>query len=357
MQNGFDKILLDFKSIPRCKRIKTFMEISGYQNFENVCNNILKFYLNPTNEHGLNDLVLNSLLHLINKDFQFDLNTEQIVVYREFKTLNGNRLDLLILTEKYAIGIENRIFRHLNNDFTDYNYTVKSLCYNSRKPINLVLSLTKLTCNEDLEKISENDFLNVTYEQFFKNIKQNIARYYNNLNLSYINHLTDFIKSIENLTPNTMENKALWTFFKNNSATIQELLDSFNDYKITLYHKIYQLIEALPKEEFTPTVEKQWVYNGCCLVHDYTINSKYKIAVDTIIDISGWEIQLFGRDSQSTDFIYNVMCKVNGFLPHPIESYEKGERLIYQKFDTDTAISDIAKQLVGLLSKIENYKK
>jgi hypothetical protein len=333
------------------------MEISGYPHYENVCSNILKFYLDPTNEHGLNDLVLNSLLHLIDINFQFDTEFEQIDIFREHRTINDNRLDLLILTENYAIGIENKIFHHLHNDLTDYKNTVKSYCYNSRKPIYIVLSLNKLTTNEEMEKVNENDFVNVTYEQVFQNIKQNIGRHLNSSNISYINHLTDFIKSIENLTPKTMENKVLWTFFKNNTETIQELTVSFNEYKNSLYQKIYQLNDTLPLNEFAPTVDRQWIYEGCCLVHDYTINSKYKLAIDTSIDISGWKIQLFGRNSQSTDFIFNVMCKDNDFLPQPFDSYERGERLIYQKFDTDIDMSTVAKTLTDLLKRIENYKQ
>lgn len=357
LQTFYTKLLLDFKSIPRHKRKKTFMEISGYPHYENVCSNILKFYLDPSNEHGLNDLVLNSLLHLIDKDFQFDIDLEQIEVFREHRTINDNRLDLLILTDNYSIGIENKIFHHLHNDLTDYKNTVKSFCYNSRKPINIVLSLNKLTSIEDNKKINENDFVNVTYDEIFQNIKQNIGRHLNSTNLNYINHLTDFIKSIENLTPKTMENKELWTFFKNNSESIQQLTDSFNEYKNSLYQKIYQLNDSLPQSEFAPNVDRQWIYNGCCLVHDYTINSKYKLAVDTYIGINGWEIQLFGRNSHSTDFIFNVMCKDKDFLPKPFDSYENVERLIYQKFDTYTDISIIAKTLSDLLLRIEDYKR
>jgi hypothetical protein len=299
-------------------------------------------------------------MHLIDKNFQFDINFEQIDVYREHRTINENRLDLVILTENFAIGIENKIFHHLHNDLTDYKNTVKSFCYNSRKPVCVVLSLNKLTSQEDLEKINANDFVNVTYEQVFKNIKQNIGEHLNSSNIIYINHLTDFIKSIENLTPKTMENKALWTFFKNNSETIQELTDSFSEYKNSLFQKIHQLNDAISKEEFAPLADKQWIYKEPYLlvfVHDYTVNSKYKLAVDTTIDVNGWQIQLFGRNSQSSDFLFNEMCKENDFLPKPYESYEKGERLIYQRFDTESDISTVAKTLTDLLTRIENYKK
>lgn len=70
------------------------MEISGYPHYENVCSNILKFYLAPTNEHGLNDLALNSILHLIDKDSQFDTDFEQIEIFREHRFINDDRFRL-----------------------------------------------------------------------------------------------------------------------------------------------------------------------------------------------------------------------------------------------------------------------
>lgn len=119
MQTDFTKILFDFKSIPRYKRTKTFMEVAGYPHYENVCSNILKFYFDPANEHGLKDLVLNSLLQIVDKDFKLDTDFEEIRIYREYETKKNNRLDLFILTENFAIGIENKIFHHLHNDLTD----------------------------------------------------------------------------------------------------------------------------------------------------------------------------------------------------------------------------------------------
>lgn len=360
VQAELAKTLLDFKSIPRHKRTKTFMEISGYSHYENVCSNILKFYLDPTNEHGLKGLVLNSLLHLIDKGFQFDIDFEQIKVFREYRTINDNRLDLVVLTENYAIGIENKIFHHLHNDLTDYRNTVKSLCRNSEKPACIVLSLNKLTSDEDLEKVDANDFVNITYEQFFQNVKRNIGEHLDSSNISYIIHLTDFMKSIENLTSKTMENRELWTFFKKNLETIQDLVESFGEYKKFIAQKINQLNDFIPKEEFAPLADKQWVYKESfllVLVHDYTLNAKYKLAIDTTIDANGWQIQLFGRDIHSSGFIFNELCNEKDFLPQFFERYEEGGKLTYKWFNNDTDISSVVSTLTNLLTKIEDYKK
>ena len=360
VRNDFTKILIDFKTIPQHKRTKTFMEIAGYPHYENVCSNILSFYLDPKKEHGLKDLVLSSLLDEIDNDFRFDIDFEVIEVHREYQTLNGNRLDLVLLTENFAIGIENKIFHHLHNDLEDYKKTIQSLCNNIRKPICIVLSLSKLTSTEDLIKIKSNNFINITYEQLFKNIKKKIGHYLNTSKISYTNHFSDFIKSIENLTPKTMENKILWMFFQKNANAIQELLESFNEYKNFLFKKVYQLNDTIAKDEFAPSADKKWIYKEqtlLVLVFDYTIDSKYKLAVDTTIKTDGWEILIFGRNFQSSEYIFNTMFKDNDFLPQPYESYEKDNKLIYCKLEIDTDISIVAKTLTDILFRIENYIK
>ncbi len=331
------------------------MEIAGFPHYENVCSNILAFYLNPTNEHGMQDLVLNSLVKLADKEFNF-YPDETIRITRELQTQNKNRLDLLIETDNFVIGIENKIFHLLHNDLTDYNNTIKAHCLNAKKPICIVLSLNKLTSKDDLIKIKDNNFINISYEQMFREIKIGIGTHLSGDNLNYVNHLTDFIKSIENLTQKNMENTSLWAFFKDNNEHIQELINNFNQYKDSFNQKIIQLNTFLPKTDFAPSVDKQWIYEKFCLVHDYTIAKKYRIAIDTFAKISGWEIQLFARDSQSSKFLFDVMLKDGDLLPKPFEYYERNERLIYQKFSSDTEVSEIAKSLAELLNIIEKYK-
>jgi hypothetical protein len=354
MISNYSKILLDFKSIPKHKRIKTFLEISGYPHYENVCSNILQFYLDPNNEHGLDDLCLNSLLKIIEPETKFDC--EIVEVFRERPTIKDNRLDLLILTENHSIGIENKVFHFLNNDLEDYAKTIKSFCNESRKPINVILTLNKLTSVEDIKKVSSNNFINITYAQLFHTIKNSIGEYLTIENTRYVNHLLDFIKSIENLTTKTMENKELNIFFKNNSDILNELVDNFNGYKKSINQRVVQLQQFLSQKEYAPNVQRQWIFEGRCLVHDYVIKGEYQIAIDTYSNISGWEIQLFGRNPRSGEFLQSVMCNENGILTLPLASYERNERLVFQRFNADTDIQIVAKCLADLLNRIEAFK-
>jgi len=58
------KLLLDFRALPEAKRNRTFMEVSGYPHYENVCTNILRFYFDPDGDHGLGDLLISAFIRM-----------------------------------------------------------------------------------------------------------------------------------------------------------------------------------------------------------------------------------------------------------------------------------------------------
>ena len=87
---------------------KTFMEVSGYPHYENVCSNILSFYLNPKEEHKLDDIVVKSLIKTIQlKTNLVDVNTSNFDVFREYTTCSYNML-FTYVQNKYF-----KLFTHL----------------------------------------------------------------------------------------------------------------------------------------------------------------------------------------------------------------------------------------------------
>ena len=130
-----------------------------------------------------------------------------------------------------------------------------------------------------------------------------------------------------------------------------------NEYKTSINQKIYQLKEALPQEDFALLADKQWIYQGRCLVHDFTIGNKFKVSIDTYIDLDGWQIILFARNPHSTNYLFNTMCQKNDFLPNSITEYDRTEKLIYKRFNLETEISEIARTLADLIKRVENYKE
>jgi len=343
-------LLLEFQRIPKHKTYRTFMEISGYPHYENVCSNILKFYLNPQNEHGLHDLVLKSLVHILDKKFQVDYEFEQITVDREVITKKGNRLDLLIQTSNYVIGIENKVFHHLHNDLYDYGEMIDSYCSGSKKVgIKIILSLYKY---DDI-KISHSDFQNIIYTELFDNIRLYIGNYITPNNAMYITYLLDFIKSIENLTSKAMYDKRLLQFFQKNSELVQDLTKGYIEFKAYLLSRLETLKTLLPEE--VTSHANQWVWKEDdypCLVHDYDIEG-FKIAIDAYITPQGWIIKLFARNQQSALYLFNKMINSNELL---LNAYLNEDNvIIYERLNFDVEINDVSICLQELLLKIENY--
>jgi len=362
MQTDLVKLLDEFKKIPRHKRTKTFMEIAGYPHYENVCSNILSFYLNPHEEHGLKDLVLKSLMNLVDEKFCCE---KVDCIEREYLTKSNKRIDLVILTEKYVIGIENKIFSGLHNDLTDYYDTVKSLCNDEKKHVCIVLSLNKLTSPADLEKMVKNKFENITYEEIFFTIKKNIGKYITNSNISYINHLTDFVKTIENLKQRIMENKELWAFFKNDPTTMQDLAEKFVEFRRFQNEKVIQLKDAMPIDVYAPSAISQRFYiheqknifrEEYCLVHDYEIKS-YRFAIEAYMCLTCWNFYILAKDEQSAEFLFNVMGKDNDFSYEGIMEPEGRDRMIIDDLNADEEISVVVKTLSEWLSRIEKFKE
>ena len=359
------KLIHEFGKIPKPKKAKTFLEICGYPHYENVCSNILKYFLNPKNEHGLNDLVLNALVKIIDEKFKFDIDFHNINIEREFRTINNKRLDILIQTDNYVIGIENKIYHSLNNDLIDYSKTIQSYCSHNKIPINIILSLYGLSNPDDINKANEAKFINITYAELFRGIKQDLGNHIHSYNPTYLNYLTDFIKTMQNIKSTAMENRVLNKFIHDNFDDIEYITNQFQQYQYSTFYKVNQLQELLPRVEFAPLADNQWIYDGrkdydgLVLVHDYIIDTNKYISIDTRNDLQNWNIEVFGRDELSNEYLFNTMCKDIDFLPKSFSEYRISDinRLIFRIVSTETELQEVAGIMKDLLARMESYKK
>jgi PD-(D/E)XK nuclease superfamily len=186
---------------------QTFMEIAGYPHFENVCSNILQFYLTPTNEHGFGRLLLDSLVMLIDRELVTD--EQNIEVQREVTTSENNRIDLVIISDDYVIGIENKVFAKVNNPFSDYAKYLNSLHKDSDKVYKILLSLYP-----EKESIKLHCFNPISYSSFLNKIEENITLYLQNARKEHLTFLQDFIQTMRNLQKQSNVDSQWLKYFK-----------------------------------------------------------------------------------------------------------------------------------------------
>lgn len=213
----------------------TFLEVLSKRDAEVLWSRILAFYLNPNNLHGLKDLVLNSLLEVC--DFELPKYKKATVEIKvEYKSI-----DLVIITDTFIIGIENKVNFWLHNDLDDYYEKLKNL--GKSKKINedkiKLIILSKNKCESKFEI----DFKNVLYSVFIEKIKENFFKYSNNGNLKYITFLLDFINNIENSLnmPEIINDEKKLSFFQLNYEKIERLIELQNKY----YNELSQIISEV----------------------------------------------------------------------------------------------------------------
>jgi hypothetical protein len=325
------ELLQEFESLPSPEISESIFDIAGYPHYENVASNILSFYLNPNNEHGLGNLLLSSLLNLSGG---IESRQDVIQISREVSTKNGGRLDIVIETDNQIIGIENKIYHHLNNDLADYSDSIDEWA----KPkqlgaIKIVLSTRK--------EVESSGFVCVTYENFLQKIRDRLGEYISTSSQKWLLYLIDFINTIEKLSGKKMDIDKNDIFFIENEDRIIELINDRNKFIAKLNGMVLELKEIIQQPS---DCEKQWVYAKSVLVHDFNF-SGHTIAFDLEVTPKGWVLKLFGRDANSKSYLSELF-----FSPPLIEHKNNlkvmDSRYVLQQFPINSELEEIKAKLL-----------
>lgn len=261
LQLEFEPML---SAIPDVVLPTTFLEIAGYPHYENVCSNILKFYLNPASkQHNLKDLLLKSLLKAAKQD-NLSLSYQNLTIKREYATSTG-RIDLVLIGEDWVIGIENKIRHYLNNDLEEYAFFL-SKEFPRKKPIKIVLSL------KDESENLKGGFVNVTYKALIGEIENALVKLDNNNN-EYTVLFQHFIQTLKNQYMPVKMEKSEIDFLIQNQEKIEQLVqleDKFNAY---INQRANEIKDAVKVEGLD-----KWVYANYDVGFHYTHGDvRYKI--------------------------------------------------------------------------------
>lgn len=332
----YKSLLEQFEQLP--KKDRTYFEIAGYSHYENVASNLLAFFLNPNNEHGFKNLILSALLELV---FEDSREYTDIKINREVYTIKGGRIDILVETEDYLIGIENKINHSLNNNLEDYGNSLSEWAKPKEQNVyKIILSLKK-------EKETF-DFVSITYDELFFKVKENIDFYTETVSKKWYFYLLDFIENIEKLKDNNMMFNEIDCFFINNEEKIKSLINERNSFLSKLNLRVSKLIQEINKPD---KCVRQWIYRKNCLVHDFNLLGNL-IAFDLYLSPKGWELQLFGRNKMSQSYVREFLILNN--LNYSKNSENK---YIIESFSLDESFSKIKVKLFywfDLLIKLEN---
>lgn len=299
----FEKMLQDFKNLKpstQKTRRQTFMTVSGYPHIENVASNVLSFLFNDTEEHGLGNLWIRSLLECIDYDEAKNVNNSWC--NREVSTLKGNRIDLVIYSDTVVVTLENKLFSGVHNDLKDYSKTVKT----SNKD-NLIQIDVLLTLFDEHAIADKNSFKNVTYFQLFEKVRSNLGEYLDSADNTWLLYMKDFMYTIEGLVEgdDTNMDKEFARFLHDNNDEIVDFVYKLDAHKRELKKETEKICGLLELNDMLSGYKysrfcyntKWTAYSSICI--DIVRPDKRILTVETFVDADGWHVTLFDRKGQT----------------------------------------------------------
>lgn len=339
--NVYDKLLIEVSEI--YKRIpikeKTFMDISGYSHYENVCSNILAFYFNTVDEHKFNNFVTNAFIKVLkNKNIDIDLLKEDdiVKVSREYITLKGNRIDIVLENNKFIIGIENKIEASIYNDLKDYADTLNKLNKNS---IKILLSL-----HDNSNIINQSEFINITYQEFLNQLKIDLI-YFQDKSNKWLIFLNEFIKSFDNFKGEIKMEEEILNWLRLNKDKIDEL-DKIREIANKSIEKREEELKKLLENKFNANFIKIWKGKNEMTCY---IDAQKKYHVDANLTPEGWKIGLFSWITNKNNEIQQIIRNSKYNL---IE--DDGRHRILFLYDFNTSIDIIVDKVIEIYEYVEN---
>lgn len=335
---GYLDLLQAFRALPVTKNSLTFMEVSGYPHYENVCSNILGFYFDPHAEHGLKDLFLKAFLLMAGFDEKPSLG--KVSVYREFGTGEG-RIDLLIDIDDFTIGIENKIFHGLNNDLIDYGRTIDKQGVKEKHVIKAVLGL------KPIQGVLDGGFSSYTYNQFWRQVKNMLGDYISDAEPKWLTYLIEFINTTTNLAGENMELKQSDQFFIEHNQVVLELIAERDAFVQRLSYRIRELAELMKEtEEARLLVVPPYPCSHDRLVFDFKFGNAFEISFDLFLTPAGWNLTLFGRGAPSHAYLLKLLeqPELKARIGNPI-LMDKGKRYSVEKWRVQDDIGEIRVKL------------
>ncbi|MEG2445269.1 MAG: PD-(D/E)XK nuclease family protein [Acinetobacter sp.] len=215
--NKYENLLLKAQKYKMPERETTFFDFAMRKHHENPTTELLSFFLDPNQAHGLKDTFYQGLIKAIQEEIiQQDFGSFQDLAI-EHVTDDHKRIDLWVETETTLIVIEAKIDYQQNNPVRSYQKWAKYKVKNTKK------SIIYMVLNVD-GKTSFKDWSALSFEVLSHYIRDFLAKQSlnNPLNKWFI-LAREFLLHLENYTEIMETNMDVINFVMGNHSEIQKL--------------------------------------------------------------------------------------------------------------------------------------
>jgi hypothetical protein len=242
----------------------SYLETIGVAHRETIMANLLAFYFNPNEIHGLDDVFIKALLQTepfeLKEKKPSEIPSQVTTIAKdgfgwanvivEDSTDDNKRLDILIETEKLVIAIEFKINHELNNPLTSYVSRVKQKCGKKETRYIVLTPYWKEPVGAALE--GDTKFKQVIISHFIANVAALVKKEdkLTRLDAQQVMLYNDFINTIENRKIRVnMINEYVGKVEKGHLSheKIEEAFVQFNQLKTDIENKTKELLKLLNK--------------------------------------------------------------------------------------------------------------
>ncbi|AMT97564.1 MULTISPECIES: PD-(D/E)XK nuclease family protein [Psychrobacter] len=233
------KALIDkFRALDFTEEELNLFDIGTRGHFENPTTELLSFFLNSANHHGLGHSFFRGLESAIAKKNILSSLGAFESVETEVVTQNGKRIDLLVETDTALIVIECKIYHHQNNPFDEYtafgNERISKKTQHSA-PKTLIKLVLCLDGNVSVDLVV-GGWHGISYNELVQHIEIELSQtMFNNPYNKWTLFAREFLLHLKGLNTMTAINKDEISFLTENLNEFAQLSDYIYN---NLMHKI-----------------------------------------------------------------------------------------------------------------------
>ena len=193
------KTINEFSKLPIIEREKTVFDIGTRGHFENPTTDVLSFFCDSSEVHGMGSLIGDSMLSLLNQQYQLDIPIAQSPVQpeREVVTETGKRIDLVVNSEQWLLIIEAKVGHAQINPFDDYESYADNLAKKQGKRVVYAVLSPQGTVDDPT---AHPRWVGISYNDLVKEIKRNLQQcFFDKPFNKWLLILKDFLLHLENL--------------------------------------------------------------------------------------------------------------------------------------------------------------
>ena len=307
------------RKLPETKKKEwSYLETIGVSHRETIMANLLAFYFDPSEKHGLGDVFIKALLQTKTQDLDANkkceipsrvaeiaakgFNWAKVIV--EDSTDDRKRIDILIETEELVIAIEFKINHNLDNPLSSYVSRVKGQ-YPGKVEYYIVLTpswkepMGDAKGNKDFKQMMLSHFIEkvehlVQAQGKFKKLDEPYQ--FESLDEAQQSMLyTDFIYTIENRKIRITMMDKYSEKVKSDETLLKEIesaFEEFNDLKKYIEVKVDGLLKLLEKN---PGNKFSIMGGSKDKIESVLYCTKGDKQIKIRLTLKGWSVELWGK--------------------------------------------------------------